>query len=204
MILGQYFRKSFWLLLPSLQVLWVICLSIALEDTHTLLSAQRGTLLHAHCNTLNHILALGLKPTGFEGLCMWVTVQELSGIVYFKISTLMQDVPIEEEACKAEKLYCQNDKWKICNSVPISSPVPQFTTLQSFVNEGTFSSLLPKYYQRVIKKILICCFIPIHLLIQVWKYSYRHRKILTQSLSWLYSGQSASCWLTLLTLLMPR
>lgn len=116
----------------------------------------------------------------------------------------MQGVPIEEEAYKAEKLYCQNDKWKICNSVPISFPVPQFMTLQSFVNEGTFSSLLPKYYQRVFKKILICCFIPIHLLIQVWKYSYWHRKILTQSLPWLHSGQSAFCWLTLLTLLMPR
>lgn len=139
-------------------------------------------MLHAHCNTLNHRLALGLKPTDFEGPYMLVTVQELRGIVSLKICILMQELSIGEETDKAEKQYYQNNKWTICTSVPISYPVPQFLTLQSFVNEGTFSSLLPKYYQRVIKKVLICSFIPIHLLIQVWKYSYWHRKILTQSL----------------------
>lgn len=97
-------------------------------------------------------IGLGFKSTDFEGPYMSVIVQEVSRIVSLKICIFMQDVPIGEETNKAEKPYYQNDKWTICTSVPIPSPVPQFMTLPSFVNERTFASLLPKYYQRVILK----------------------------------------------------
>lgn len=39
-----------------------------------------------------------------------------------------------EKQRKGEKPNYQNDKWTIYTSVPICSPVPQFMTLQSFVN----------------------------------------------------------------------
>lgn len=90
-------------------------------------------------------IGLGFKSTDFEGPYMSVIVQELSRIVSLKICIFMQDVPIGEETKQRNHII------RMIN-VPIPSPVPQFMTLPSFVNEGTFASLLPKYYQRVILK----------------------------------------------------
>lgn len=84
----------------------------------------------------------------------------------------MQELPIGEEKEKTEKQYYQNTKWTICTSPPIPSSDPEFMILQSFVNEGPVPSLLPIYYQRVIQNVLKCYFIPVHLLVQVWKDSY--------------------------------
>lgn len=84
----------------------------------------------------------------------------------------MQELSIGEEKEEAEKQYYQNNKWTICASPPTPSPDPEFMSLQTFVNEGSFPSLLPIYYQRVIQNVLTCCFIPTHLLVQAWKDSY--------------------------------
>lgn len=54
-------------------------------------------------------------------------------------------------------------------------------TPQAFVNEGLLLSLLPEYSQRLIKYVLMCCSILIHLLVQVWKDSCWWRRILTES-----------------------
>lgn len=142
--------------------------------THSSEHCSGGRSCFAWCSLQCFESLLGL---GFETYRFWrdIYVSHCSGPQLDclpKILILMQDLPIGEEKEKAEKQYYQNNKWTICTSPPIPSPDPEFMTLQYFVNEGPFPSLLPTHYHRVIQNILTWCLIPIYLLVQVWKNSY--------------------------------